>query len=174
MSHDKGNIYNTPKAQRTSYKMWKKDCKFHEPTECCKKKKKKNYLLGMRGTGHPRTCNNYGCKHTTYKRLNLPIFQNVGDYKIPPLRFHRWASSAKRGTFNFLQGQDIIYTVHVLVVSSTYIQVILAGLRRSPVCVVHVKEEGINLIVHDVGIPRGVMHVQIRCFACFFVSNGNK
>lgn len=128
----------------------------------------------MRGTGHPRTCNNYGCMHTTYRRLNLPIFQNVGDYKIPPLKFHRWASSAKRGTFNFLQGQDIIYTVHVLVVSSTYIQVILAGLRRSPVCVVRVKEEGINLIVHGVGIPRGVMHVQIRCFVCFFVSNGNK
>lgn len=41
-------------------------------------------------------------------------------------------------------------------------------------CVVRVKEEGINLIVHGVGIPIGAMHVQIRCLACFFVSNGNK
>lgn len=72
------------------------------------------------------------------KLANIPECRRLC-YKIPPLRFHRRATSAKRGTVNFLQGQDTICTNLVLVVSPTYIQVIPAGLRRSP-CVCGVCE----------------------------------
>lgn len=59
----------------------------------------KNCLLGMTGAGHPRTLNNYGCMHKTYRRLNQPIFQNVGDCVI---RFHPEIPQVG----NFCKGRD--------------------------------------------------------------------